>query len=188
MKRATFLEGVVLALIAASLGSVASTVLPSVVGTELAFRGLIAGLGVAYVVYLLRRSDERTGRLVTLTAWFLLAGISGLVVDDLLFFLLIHLGLVWFVRALYHQPGPMAALLDLALSLTALLVGIWAYQHTGSVFLSIWTYFLVQALFVAIPSADGRRRGKDADTPAPRDPFQLAYQNAEKALRKLSSL
>ena len=112
----------------------------------------------------------------------------GLVVNDPLLYLSAHLGLIWLVRILYHQPGPLAAILDLALNVTALVAGIWAYVHAGSVFLGIWTFFLVQALFVAIPAADGRRRGHDTDSRSPRDPFQLAYNNAESALRKLSSL
>jgi hypothetical protein len=58
--------------------------------------------------------------------------------------------------------------------------------HADSVFLGIWTFFLVQALFVAVPSADGRRAGSDAGPGPQSDQFQTAFRNAETALRKLS--
>jgi hypothetical protein len=135
-------------------------------------------------VYLLAKSRERTGRFVTLTVWLVLAGIGWTLVEDLWPHLALHLGLVWLVRALYHQPGPLAALLDLALNLLALMAGVWAYGHAGSLFLGIWTFFLVQALFVAIPAANGRRRdGVEARD----DQFLRAHRSAEAALRKLSA-
>ena len=183
----SFPEGVVVALAAAAVGSMVHTVLPGVFGLEGTGRVLIAGLGLAYVVYLLRRSRERTGRVVTLVTWLLLAALAwGLVADPLLY-LMLHLGLVWLVRVLYHQPGPLAALLDLALNLSGLMAGLWAFMHTDSVFMGVWTYFLVQALFAGIPSlCDRRSRGGDS-TGHKDDHFQHAYRSAEAAMRKLST-
>jgi hypothetical protein len=186
MKRPSFSEGVIVALVAAVLGSMFHTVLPGLLGLTWTVRVLIAGLGLGYVVYLLWRSPERTGRFITLTGWLLLAGSSWSLIADPLVYLAVHLGMVWLVRALYQQPGPLAALMDLALNLTALMAGLWAFVHADSVFLGIWTFFLVQALFVAVPSADGRRAGSDAGPGPQSDQFQTAFRNAETALRKLS--
>jgi len=187
MKRPSFSEGVMVALVAALAGSVVFSMLPGLLGPTWASRALVAGLGLGYTLYLLRRSHERTGRVVTLTGWLLLAGSSWFLVTDPLLYLAAHLGLVWLVRALYHQPGPLAALMDLALSVTALMAGGWAFVHADSVFLGVWTFFLVQALFIVIPSVSGRRAGGDAGIEAQPDHFQSAYHNAEAALRRLST-
>jgi hypothetical protein len=187
MKNPSFPEGVVLALSAGLLASVAFTVLPGVFGLEWTVRALIAGLGLGYVLYLLHRSSERAGRIVTLTAWLVLAGIGWSLVMDALLYLALHLGLIWLVRVLYHQPGPLAALLDLALNLFALMAGLWAFLHADSVFMGVWTFFLVQAAFVGIPSFGNRSRRGDAVPEKQTDHFQLAFRSAEAALRKLST-
>lgn len=187
MKNPSFPEGVVLALTAGLLASVVYTVLPGVLGLEWTARALIAGLGLGYVLYLLHRSSERTGRIVTLTIWLLLAGMSWFLVMDPLIYLALHLGLIWLVRVLYHQPGPLAALLDLALNLFALMAGLWAFLHADSVFMGVWTFFLVQAVFVGIPSLSNRSRNGNGLSEQQADRFQLAHRSAETALRKLST-
>lgn len=186
MKRPTFLEGVVVALVAALLGSMAITVAPAIIGLDMTLRTVIAGLSLAYVLYLLRRSDDATGRIVTVSIWLLVSTTCWALISDPLLYLAVHIGQVWLVRALYHQPGPLAALADLGLNLLALAAGIWAFAHADSPFLGIWTFFLVQALFVAIPAADSRRTG--TDEAAQSDRFQQAHRSAEAALRKLSTL
>ena len=187
MKGPSFAEGVVLALMAAVLASAAHAVLPGMLGPEWTMRALIAGLGLGYVLYLLHRSSERTGRIVALTAWLLVAGMSWFLVTDPLMYLALHLGLIWLIRMLYHQPGPLAALLDLALNLFALMTGLWAFWHADSMFMGVWTFFLVQAAFVGIPSPSGRSTRADAVPEKQADRFQLAYRSAEAALRKLST-
>ena len=51
--------------------------------------------------------------------------------------------------------------------------------------LSLWSFFLVQALFVAIPPHLGRRSQSER---GPEDTFQRAHRNAEQALRRLASV
>lgn len=186
MNRPTFYEGVKVAVLAAVLGSVGFTLLPAIVGTATALRLLFAGLTLAYLLYLLWRSGEATGRVVTLTAWVLLTGVSWAWTPDPVLFLAGQVALIWLVRALYHQPGPLAALLDLGLSLFALAAGLWAFAQAGSMLLAIWTYFLVQALFVAIAAAG--RQGPSASPDEERQPdrFQQAHRQAETALRRLA--
>jgi hypothetical protein len=186
MKNPSFPEGVVLALAAGLIASVAYTVLPGVLGLEWTTRALIAGLGLGYVLYLLHRSSEHTGRIVTLTAWLLVAGVAWVLVMDPLLYLALHLVLVWLVRVLYHQPGPLAALLDMALNLFALMAGLWAFWHADSVFMGVWTFFLVQAMFVGIPSVSNRNHRRNAAPEQQSDRFRLACHSAEAALRKLT--
>lgn len=184
MQRVSFAEGVVVALVAALAGSIVLAVVPGPPASAPAGRALVAGLGLAYVLYLLKRSRARGGRLTTLVAWLLGAGLSWALVTNPAIFLAAHLALVWLVRSLHHQPGPLAALADLGLNLGALMAGAWAQLHTGSMFLGIWTFFLVQALFVAIP---GITAARGAPEPNPDEPFETARRAAEAALRRLST-
>ena len=59
---------------------------------------------------------------------------------------------------------------------------------SGSLFLSIWSFFLVQALFVAIPTRLRQKAGDRGPARDSEDPFQRAHRAAEAALRKLSSV
>ena len=67
-------------------------------------------------------------------------------------------------------------------------MAVWAATETGSPFLSIWSFFLVQALFVAIPV----RVGGNHREPQPEDHhderFERAHRAAQAALRRLSSV
>ena len=76
MKRPTFLEGVGVALVACVIGGVLYAVLPPVFGWESPLRALIAGLGLAYIVYLLNRSQTRVGKVTVVSVW--LAGAVAL--------------------------------------------------------------------------------------------------------------
>jgi hypothetical protein len=183
MNRPSFLEGTALALVAALLAAVVAGALPAVFGQTWASRALIAGLGLGYVLYLLHRSPRRVGRIATLVGWLAIAVAGWLLLGALVPYLTLHLGMVWLVRSLYHQPGPLAAGLDLGLNLLASMSAVWALLHTGSVFLGVWTFFLVQALFVAIPSVIG----EGGSAPPSPDRFGEARRNAEQALRRLSS-
>ena len=187
MKQPTFLEGVAVALAAGLAGTVLYTALTAVFPGVPVLRLLIAAIGLAYVVYLLGRTPERVGRVTTAAAWLLLAGVLWFTQPPLLLYLAAHIGAVWLIRSLYFYSSALSALADLGLNGLALAAGIWAITRTGSVFLGIWCFFLVQALFVAIPTSMQRKTGTTASGPAPADRFQHAYRAAESAVRKLSS-
>ncbi len=188
MKHPGFLEGVAVAMSAALTASVAHPVLSPLFGSEWTLRLIIGGLGLGYVLYLLHRAREHVGRITTTAVWLLLAGLTASFISSLTLYLAAHLGMVWLVRTLYHRSGVLAAVADLALNTLAWMGGVWALLHSGSLFLGVWTFFLVQALFVVVPRRSGA--GKAADTTAPRhpDPFQQAQRNAETALRRLANL
>ena len=187
MKQPTFPEGVAVAVTASLAGGVLYTALNVVFPGVPVLRLLIAGIGLAYVVYLLGRSPERVGRVTTAAAWLLLAGMLWFTHPPLLFYICAHLGAIWLVRSLYFYSSALSALADMGLNVLALAASIWAVTRTGSVFLGIWCFFLVQALFVAIPKSIQRKSGAAAAGHAPADRFQHAYRAAETAVRKLSS-
>jgi hypothetical protein len=187
MKQPTFFEGVAVALTASLLGSALYSVLSPVLPADVVLRLLIAGTGIAYVLYLLSRSHERVGRVTIVAAWSLVTGVIWFVAPPLLPYVLVQLGFIWLTRSLYFYSSVLPALADLGLHGLSLASAIWAAGQTGSVFLSLWCFFLVQALFVAIPTRLGHRdRGTPAG-PENEDRFQRAHRTAEAAVRKLSS-
>lgn len=184
MNRPSFLEGVVVALVASLAGTAVDASLSLFLYPGSAPRLVIAGLGLAYVLYLLGRSQERMGRLTSLLVWLLVAGLTGLLAPPLALYLLIHLGLLWLARALYHHASPLAALLDLGLVFLGLAMGLWAIGQSNSLFLGLWCFFLVQALFGALPVRWGGGSPPSEDAG---ERFERAHRTAEAALRRLST-
>jgi hypothetical protein len=187
MKRPSFFEGVGVALATSVTGSMLFTVLASLFTGGFVLRTLIAALSLLYLLYLLKRSQERVGRITTLTAWLATAMGIWLLGLSLPLYLLAHLSLLWLVRSLYFHAGLLSALADLGLVLFGLAAALWAWLSTNSLGLSLWCFFLVQALFVLIPMHFKRRSGLRKDSQAEADRFQHAYRVAEAAISKLSS-
>ncbi|MGB5305852.1 MAG: hypothetical protein WBO57_06395 [Gammaproteobacteria bacterium] len=187
MKQPTFLEGVGVALAISLAGGVLYTALDTLAPGGPVLRLLIAGMGLAYVIYLLSRSPVPVGRVTAAAAWALVAGVLWFTHPPLLLYVCIHLGAVWLIRSLYFYSSALSALADLGLNGLGLAAAVWAVTHTGSVFLGIWCFFLVQALFVAIPESVNRKSGAAQAGHAREDRFQHAYRVAETAVRKLSS-
>lgn len=185
MKRPTFLEGAFLALIAAVAGTAVYSALDWILPAQSALRLVATGLGAAYLIYLLGRSTERVGRVTVTSLWLAVSGLLWLLSPTLSFFLAAHLAMGWAVRSLYFHQGLLAALADLGLGVLALTASLGAYLHTGSLFLSLWCLFLVQSLFVFIPSR--LPAGTDIHE-SEEDSFRRAHQTAEAAVQRLSSM
>jgi len=184
MKQPTFLEGVVLALVAATSGSLLFSALTSVLPSDSILRMLISLLSLVYIGYLMSRSRERLGRITALSAWVLATVTSIMLSPSLFLFVSLHSGFVWLIRSLYIHSGVLSAVADLALTALSLTAAVWAALQTSSLFFSIWCFFLTQALFVAIPKGwPGVWQRKEAME----DSFHQAYQTAQKALSKLIS-
>ncbi len=188
MKRPTFLEGVGIALVASLGGSILFTSLSPMLGSLSLVKLIIAGLGLFYTLYLFSRSPERLGRVVVFTAWSLSALVIWFINPPLTLYLLLHIGLIWLIRSLYFYSSILASLADLGLSGLSLAASVWAAVHTESILLSIWCFFLLQALFTAIPTNMKKRTAENSTEQPPIDRFQQAEQAAETALRRLSSI
>jgi hypothetical protein len=185
MKTPTFLEGVGIALAASLVGSVTHAALAAVVGAG-ALRLIVAGLALAYVAYLLARSPGRVGRVTAFAAWGAMAGLLWLAAPPLALYLVLHLGAIWLVRSLFFHSSLLSAAADLGLSVLSLAAAVWALVHTASLPLGIWCFFLVQALFVAIPPSLASRAAVDRQDRD--DPFEHAHRVAEAAVRRLTSV
>lgn len=185
MKRPTFFHGVI---VAAGLAFVASAIVAALtpfMGLGAVVRLVIPGIAIAYLVYLFSRSDERVGRVTTLSIWIALAAVTWWAAPPLPLYLLIHVAAIWLVRSLYFYSGLLPALMDLGLSMLAVSTSVWALTRSDSVFLAVWCFFLVQALFVAIPPAIGRRQQSGGSAAADNASFEQARRQADEALRQL---
>jgi len=185
MKRPGFLHGVIVAAVFGFFASAIVATLTPFVGFGSVIRLLIPALGLAYLLYLMSRSKERLGRLTTLSLWSALAVVTWLVAPPFPLYLLIHVAAVWLVRSLYFYSGVMPALMDLGLSALSISAAVWAINRSGSVFLATWCFFLVQALFVAIPPTMKGRKKPQQNTATDRENFERARRHADAALRQL---
>lgn len=188
MKQATFFEGVGVALLLSIVGAAVFFTLSSVFSTGGLFRLLVAAVSFSYISYLLARSRERVGRITVVATWFSVALLAWLFVPSLILYLLIHISLIWLIRSLYFYHSVLSSLADLGLSGISLAVAIWAWASSQSLLLSLWCFFLVQALFVTIPkqlrTSTARTPARSADNQA--DSFERAHRAAENAVRKLT--
>ncbi len=185
MRRPTFIHGVI---VAAGLGFFASAIVATLtpfVGLGAVIRIVIPALGLSYLLYLFSRSEERMGRVTTLSLWSALAAVTWWIAPPLPLYLLIHVGAIWLVRSLYFYSGVLPALMDLGVSTLSISATVWAISRSGSVFLATWCFFLVQALFVAIPPAIKSAQKAQCNTPADNENFERAKRNADQALRQL---
>ena len=126
----------------------------------------------------------KAGRVTAVAAWALMTAAAWWFAPSLLLYLLAQVGFVWLLRSLLFHGGVLAALADLGLSVLGLAAAGWALTRTGSVGAAIWCFFLVAALFVAIPARFPRRPTTDNEVTS--DRFQQAHRMAEAALRELS--
>ena len=183
MKRPTFFHGVIVAAVLGFFASAIVATLTPFVGLGAVIRLVIPALGLAYLLYLFSRSDDRVGRVTTLSLWSALAAISWWIAPPLPIYLLVHVAAIWLVRSLYFYSGIMPALMDLGISSLSISATMWAITRSGSVFLATWCFFLVQALFVTIPPAM-KNNGKRNTTTKCED-FNHASRRADQAIRQL---
>jgi hypothetical protein len=187
MNRPGFFHGVV---VAAALGFFASAVVATLTpfaGLAAVIRLVIPLIALAYLLYLLNRSGERLGRVTALMLWSAMTAVTWWIAPPLPLYLMIHVGAIWLVRALYFYSGVMPALMDMGLTAVSLSAAVWAMTRSGSVFLATWCFFLVQALFIAIPPALQRRVKADPSPVVDNENFDRARRQADAALKQLFS-
>jgi hypothetical protein len=183
-RRPSFARGLGAALLLAAGGAAVLAALVPWIGSGSALRAVIALCGFAYVLYVIGSSGERVGRITTIVSWCAAAGVAWLLGLPLVAYVLVHVGLVWLVRSLYHYSGLLPALADFGLGLLGVAFAAWAAQRSGSPWLALWCFFLVQAFHTLIPATLPRR---DAAPDVPEDAFARAHRNAEAAVRRLSA-
>ena len=186
MKRPTFIQGIVIAFVFALIGAAAFSALTLIYASSFIVKLLITCFSALYIVYLLARSAERTGRLTIPALWIAGAISAWIFLPGLALFLLAHVGMVWLIRSLYFHSSVLPALLDLGLCALSVIAVFATALHSHSVFLSVWSFFLVQALFVAIPVVIKTKR--DERTDITDQHFKRALRTAEAAVRRMHTV
>lgn len=188
MKRPTFLQGAAVALAASLFGSILFAALAPIFSGAGVLRLLIATISFGYIIYLLGRSRRHLGRVTVVALWILLATVIWFLQPPLSIYLLFHLGTIWLVRSFYFHASLLSTLTDLGLNGLSLCAAVWAFMQTSSLFLGIWCFFLVQALFTAIPPRICSKAGETGFYLAGESRFEQAHRTAQAAVRKLSSI
>lgn len=188
-RKATFLGeaafGFAISLTAAAIALTLSFVLPATFVARL----VVAGLGLTLVVRAVSRSDEKTGRIVTLAVWAAIAVGIWLLGVGLPIYIVVHVTLAWLARSLFTYSRLIEAGIDLALSLIALSFAIFAVVRTDSVFLAAWSFVLVQAFHACIPSLAARWVAPQERSLPVGDPnrgFADAFKAADDALHRIA--
>ncbi len=187
MSRPGFLEGAVVAAVAATTGSVGYAVLGTLFTSQPLLRLVIAALGLGYLIYLLSRTSERIGRVTTIVSWGAASMMLWLLAPPLTLYIGAHIGLIWLFRSLYFYASGLAALADSGLALFGFAAAVWSVEQTGSLFFGLWSFFLVQALFCTIPGQLPRRPRVAEQAASDGDRFRRAHGAAQGAVTKLSS-
>jgi hypothetical protein len=178
-------KGLAAALVLSACGAAVLAAATPWLGSATALRAVIALLGLAYTLHAIARSGERVGRVTTIVCWLVIASGVWLAGLPLAAYVLAHLALVWLARSLYYYSGLMPALADLGLSVLGAAFAVWAAQRSGSAWLALWCFFLVQAFHVLIPPSLTNRDGAAGN--AADDGFRRAHRAADAALRRLST-
>lgn len=184
MKRPSLWREIGIAVVLSLVGAVGFHALAVFVGTSTALRLLLLGLGAAYALALLAAMPTRVGKTVVAIVG---AGLgAGLIAIDppLPVWVLAQTAGFWLLRCCYLHGGPGAALKDAALSTFSVAAAWYGAIHSRSLFLALWAYFLVQALWTLIPAAAAARATTPDDGGASR--FDQAERTAEAALRRLT--
>jgi hypothetical protein len=186
MKKPTILDGVTVAMIISLAAAAASLLLGGFIVYGLLFELLLYAATLFYLLYLLKRSKARIGRVLVIAAWATTSLTCWFFDVVLLEQVLIQAGMIWLVRSLYFHGSLFSAALDFGLVSAGLAASAWAMVNTGSLAAALWSFFLVQAWFSWLPQL-GREQSSN-ELPGPTNPshFQSAHRVAEAAVRKLS--
>ncbi len=190
MKTATFSEGLLVALVLSIFGALSFYFFNYIIPTNSGLYLTVSLLSFFYLIYLIARSEIKTGRIIAFSLWAVITISSWLLLLPFSIFLLVQISIIWILRSLYFYSSLLSSLTDLILTGLSISAAIWAGLHTGTLFLALWSFFLMQSLFVLIPKSlkplniDNGAAELDNDS---NDAFNRAYQTAKHALGKLSN-
>lgn len=188
MKTPGIIDGVIVALVISLYAAAISLVLGGVIAYTTLFNMVLCGSSLIYLIYLLKRSKAKVGRVVVIASWAVTSLGCWFFEIPLFTQVLIQAGLIWLVRALYFHSSIFAATLDGALVSFGLAASAWAMLNTGSLAGALWTFFLVQALFCWIPNLNRKQSSGIDHNQSDQSQFQSAHRVALDAVRKLTQL
>jgi len=188
VNKVTFIEGAGIALLISIAGSVFFTGMVSLLSGGFVFKLLVMLVSLGYIIYLLMRSAEKSGRVTVLFSWLLTMLINYLLVDSALLFVSFHIAAIWLIRSFYYYNSVLSSLTDLVVTAFSLVATVIAWHSTHSLLISLWCFFLIQALYVYIPRQFSGKTLPSIPDSLSGQGFERAYKCAEIAIRKLSTL
>ena len=189
MKRPSITGGIItaffLACISGILLHVDSFLFPNTYYSSL--RLSLASAAGAYLIYLMLTRKRRRGRLLLIACSALI--LSAAAASASLFsFIILSVALIWISRSLLWHQSLIAGSLDAALCGTGLLLAVFCWLNTGSVFAAVWSFFLSQSLFVLIPQIRSLAACQENEQSMEKklsQQFESAHNNAESALSQM---
>jgi hypothetical protein len=185
MKTPGILDGVTFAVIVSLGAALASLLLGGLLVYGVLFELLMYAATLVYLLYLLKRSRARIGRVVVIAGWAVTSMGCWFFDVALLQQVLIQACVIWLVRSLYFHGSLLTALLDFGLVSAGLAAAVWALVNTGSLVAALWSFFLVQSLFCWLPRLARKHDAEDFSNEQ-QSSFQSAHRVALDAVRKLS--
>ena len=185
MKRPIILTGIAFAFVVAVFAVPAWWALKTALPFFLAFRLTVLGAYFAYCFYLLKTARSRIGTL-TLATVNLVVGmaLSSLPVTNSLVVVAL-VTMVTLNRLLLFQRSLVAVALDGLLSITGLMFAGYLFSKTGSVPAALWSFFLLQSVFVMIPRPSSETGPGVPDESENVDLFVRGQRQAEAALERI---
>lgn len=186
MKRPTILAGIAFAFVVAVFALPAWWDLRVALPAAMAFRIVVLSGYLAYCAYLLRTAQTRVGALSLAAANLVIGlGIAFLPITTPTVAGALAI-MVSLNRSLLFQRSLVAMALDGVTSVAGLVFAGYLLNQTGSVAAALWSYFLVQSVFVVIPPRFPKDSGPlPQDTAAGADSFVHGQRQAEAALERI---
>jgi hypothetical protein len=185
MNAARFWRHAGFGLVLSGIAGVLYHALSPALGSGTVLRGLLLGVGAAYLALLLHDLRVRHGLMVTLSCWAIVAIVLLATNPALWLWLLSQALMIWLARCLYRYDRLANAVLDAGVCGFAVALAFATADHTHSLFLTLWSGLLVQALVVFIPSSRASAAA-GASQSTSGQAFDQAHRTAEFALRRLA--
>lgn len=174
--------GFVLAALSAATFYILSVFFPGFI----ALRLVISMVTLLYIGYLILAINARAGKIALPLAVIGAMAIAFVGDISLSLYLALHLFVIWLVRVIYlHRP--LIACLDFFASSASAVLAYLALGHTHSLFIAIWSFFLLQSVMLSIlfyiNSNFYQRRNSG---PLTNENFSRALRTAEGAFKRLN--
>ena len=176
----TFGEGIVVALALSALGAAGYICGPLMFDSIAIGVPLLILIAATYALYLVRRGDSAPGKLISAVAIVsVTATVIGLSISLSSAIIAVLFG-TWLLRSCFFRSGLLDSCADLLLTVSSAAAALFVAAYTHSPFVSLWTFFVLQAFHVYLPAASE----KDRSSRAHEQKFSRAFVNAEDALRQ----
>jgi len=186
MKTPGIIDGIVVAIIISLGAGAAKLLLGGFIAYGSLFNLVLYAATLAYLIYLLRRSSARVGRVVVIAGWGLTSLACWFFDVPLFEQVLIQAGFIWLVRSLYFHSSMVSAALDFGLVSVGLAASAWTMVNTASLAAALWSFFLIQALFCWVPQLARQQAAGSQSSQQEQSSFQSAHRVALDAVRKLT--